>query len=281
MSTGSGVAHGAVSILNALATGRGCALAVSLQTRARVETGRDLKGVEARAWGPEGPVDPRLALLAARNALRRAGHRVGARVQVKSEVPTARGLKSSSAAANAVVAATLDALNARLPVREAVLLGVEAAREAGVTVTGALDDAWASAAGGLAYTDNRRDRLLRAGEVRARVLVLVPPQRPAGVRRRELGPVAPLVRRAEALVRERRYPEAMTLNGLACSAALGYDPRASLVALSHGAPGAGLSGTGPSVAAIVDGRTDAGAIEEAWAPLGRVLRLRTVPRRKR
>ncbi len=280
MTAGTGAAYGAVSILNALATGRGCALAVSLQARARVEVGTDLKGVEARAWGPEGPVEPRLAVLAARNALRRAGHTGGARVQVKSEVPTTRGLKSSSAAANAVVAATLDALDTRLPLREAVLLGVEAARKAGVTVTGAFDDAWASAAGGLAYTDNLRDRLISSGEIRSPVLVLAPERRPPEVRRRDLEPVAPLVKRAEALVRARRYPEAMTLNGLACSAALGYDPRPALEALAHGAPGAGLSGTGPSVAALVDRSTDVAAIEGLWRGRGRVLRLRAVPRRK-
>lgn len=280
MTTGTGAAYGAVSILNALATGRGCALAVSLQTRARVEVGPDLKGVEAKAWGPEGPVNPQLAVLATRSVLRRLGHRGGARIEVKSEVPTTRGLKSSSAAANAVVLATLDALGTRLPLRETVLLGVEAAREARVTVTGALDDAWASAAGGLAYTDNRRDRLLRRGEVRSPVLVLAPERRPSGVRQRDLKPVAPLVRRAEALVRARRYPQAMTLNGLAYSAALGYDPNPALEALAHGAPGAGLSGTGPSVAALTDRSTDVAAIEKLWRSRGRVFRLRAVPRRK-
>lgn len=279
MTTGRGTAYGAVSILNALATGRGCALAVNLETRARVEVGRDLRGVEAEARGPEGPVDPRLARLAARSVLRRFRYPGGARVVEESEIPTARGLKSSSAAANAVVLATLDALGRRLGLREAVLLGVEAAREAGVTVTGAMDDAWASMAGGLAYTDNRRDRLLRSGVVRSRVWVLVPETRPPGVRRKNLDSIRSLVDRAEALLKSRRIAEAMTLNGLAYSAALGYDPRPALEALAMGADGAGLSGTGPSVAALVGRRTDVQGLGRLWRSHGRTLRMRTVPKR--
>jgi shikimate kinase len=80
----------------------------------------------------------------------------GGHVRTESEVPMAAGLKSSSAAANATVLAALDALGVADEVsrEEACRLGVRAAREAGVTVTGAFDDASASMLGGVTVTDN-------------------------------------------------------------------------------------------------------------------------------
>ena len=76
--------------------------------------------------------------------LQRFGCDCGANVATKSEIPIASGLKSSSAAANAAVLATLDALGEKLDVLEAVKIGVQAALEAKVTITGAFDDACAS-----------------------------------------------------------------------------------------------------------------------------------------
>jgi len=49
--------------------------------------------------------------------------------------------------------------------------------------------------------------------------------------------------------------DALTLNGLAVASILGEDPRPALSAIEGGALGAGLSGKGPSVAAIVDEKT--------------------------
>jgi len=49
--------------------------------------------------------------------------------------------------------------------------------------------------------------------------------------------------------------DALTLNGLAVASILGEDPRPALSAIEAGALGAGLSGKGPSVAAVVDEKT--------------------------
>src|SRR5207245_2184183 len=46
--------------------------------------------------------------------------------------------------------------------------------------------------------------------------------------------------------------DALTLNGLALSSILGEDPRPALSAIEAGAYGAGLSGKGPAIAAVVD-----------------------------
>jgi len=49
--------------------------------------------------------------------------------------------------------------------------------------------------------------------------------------------------------------DALTLNGLAFSSALGQDPLPALAAIDAGALGAGLSGKGPAIAAITTAET--------------------------
>ena len=59
----------------------------------------------------------------------------------------------------------------------------------------------------------------------------------------------------------------MILNGGAYSSILKYDPLPALRAVEHGALGAGLSGTGPAVAAVFDPSKQAEMDElaEDWA----------------
>ena len=63
--------------------------------------------------------------------------------------------------------------------------------------------------------------------------------------------------------------EVMTLNGLLYSEVLGYDPKPALKAVEIGAIGAGLSGTGPAIAAVCE---ECDEIAEEWSSLGRVFR---------
>ncbi|ELK50699.1 shikimate kinase, partial [Haloferax sp. BAB-2207] len=99
-----------------------------------------------------------------------------------------------------------------------------AAREVGVTATGAFDDAAASMVGGVVVTDNTEDELIVRDEVDWDVLVWTPPERAysadADVSRCEN--VAPMADLVADLALEGRYAEAMTVNGLAFSAALDF-----------------------------------------------------------
>ena len=83
-----------------------------------------------------------------------------ARVITRSAIPVSRGLKSSSAAANAIIFATLDALGQEVDEIEAIRLGTKAAMAAGVSLTGAFDDACAAWFGGVVLTDNRSETIL-------------------------------------------------------------------------------------------------------------------------
>lgn len=134
---------------------------------------------------------------------------------------------------------------------EACLLGVRAARDVGVTVTGAFDDASASMLGGVTVTDNRTDELLAREEVSWDVLVWTPPERAYSAdadasRCERIAPVAELV---ADLALDGRYADAMTVNGFAFCGALGFSADPMVEALPD-VSGVSLSGTGPSFVAV-------------------------------
>lgn len=272
---GTATAPGAATIINAIATLKGSAFAVDMRTRATVELEEGASGVEGST---DVDVDTTLIETCVRKTAESVGVEVGGTVRTETEIPPESGLKSSSAAANATVLATLDALDAvnALEPLEATLVGVESAREAGVTITGALDDAAASMLGGVVLTDNSKDELIRREKFDGHVAVYVPDERAASastdVERSKL--VAPVVERAFDMAREGDYADAMTTNGLAYCAALRRDASPAVDALAH-AEGAGLSGTGPSFAAIGDREQVSEAAKE-WKGLeGTVLELKT------
>lgn len=246
-------APGAGTVLNALATGVGAAFAIDVSTTALVELTREA-GVDGRIEGhPDG--DTTLIETCVRGALDRygTGEYRGGQVVTESELPLAAGLKSSSAAANATVLATLDALGKVDDVDrlEAARVGVDAARSAGVTITGAFDDASASMLGGVTITDNDADQLVEHEAFDHAVAIYTPTERAysaeADVERcTRIAPIASLVRE---LAEAGRYGIAMTLNGFAYSAALGFPADRMLEALPD-VYGVSLSGTGPSTVAV-------------------------------
>jgi shikimate kinase len=192
----------------------------------------------------------------------------GVHIVTRSEIPIASGLKSSSAAANAAVLALVEALDVELEPLDIVKLGVLAARRAGVTVTGAFDDACASFFGGLVFTDNEHDVLLKRVEINATVLVYIPRSKAfsakADVSRARL--LAPWVDTAYHLALDGEYAKAMVLNGVLYCAAFGFSPEPILSALGAGAQAATLSGTGPAYIALVD-RSSLRTVKQAWEPL--------------
>jgi shikimate kinase len=259
---GSARAPAAGTVLNALATGYGSAFAIDEYTTAevRLEDTGDVTGEIAEA--PD--ADTTLVETCVRMVVDRFGDGEGGHVRTESDVPMAGGLKSSSAAANATVLATLDALDADLPREDACRLGVDAAREAGVTVTGAFDDASASMLGGVTVTDNTADELLAREELDYHVLVYAPDEQAfsadADVSRCER--VAPMADLARELALDSRYATAMTVNGFAFCGALEF-PTTPMVDALPDAAGVSLSGTGPSYTAIGD-REALETVQERW-----------------
>ncbi|HDI73615.1 MAG TPA: shikimate kinase, partial [Candidatus Korarchaeota archaeon] len=122
--------NGAITVVNAIASWRGAAIGLDFEVVAEAEPFDSLTVL---------PDDP-LLREAASIALDEVGGE-GVRVKVDSEIPVGWGLKSSSAVANATVLAVLALFKREVNLMKALKLSVNAARHAGVTITGALDDA--------------------------------------------------------------------------------------------------------------------------------------------
>jgi len=272
---GYGSATGAGTIINAIATYKGSAFGIDLWTSAEVELGedfRDIKG-EIELEGEE-QADTRLIERSVELVLRKFDMPLRAHVKTRSEIPLGSGLKSSSAAANAAVVATLDAIGdevrGNIGVLEAIRIGVDAALDVGVSITGAFDDACASLLGGIVLTDNRTRELIKRVERDSHVLIFVPREKAltahTDVKRSRL--IAPWVNLAYNLALEGRFEEAMTLNGFLYCAALKFDPEPMARALECGVKGVSLSGTGPSFVAMVEEAEQEKRLHEAWSDLG-------------
>ena len=254
--------HGAVSIVNALAAGRGATVGVGLDVVADVERAGPAGSVEIRSDNRS--VSSRLVeRTVERAAPAGALGAEGLRVSLRSRVPTGYGLKSSSAISSAVALACSRLLGSGMGDEEVVLAGVEASLDAGVSATGAYDDACGCYYGGFAVTDNAARRLVRAEPAPPGLsaVIFVPHSRRRG-RTSGLSGSREVFERAWEMARGGDYWGAMTLNGRAAAPALGSDPRLVDGLLEAGALGASVSGNGPAVAAVArsgDARAVAGA----------------------
>jgi shikimate kinase len=250
------IAHGAATIVNAIALGKGAAFGVGLWTKAEVRLTEEPHVIRGEITS-----DPaESTLLIERTVSRVFKHfsidkRFGAKVKTWSNIPVARGLKSSSVAANAVALAAVAALGKTLDDLTIVNLGVDAAFDAKVTVTGAFDDACASYFGGAVVTHNLKRKLLKRVMLPEDLTVLFHvPSRKAYTGDSDvnkLKTVKPLVKIAYREALRGNFWTALTLNGIIYSAALGYDISVALDALTAGALAAGLCGKGPAVTAVV------------------------------
>ena len=250
------ISHGAATIINAIAIGKGAAIGVDLWTKVKVQITEEPEIIQGKIMSDPSE-NPVLIEKTVRRVLKHFNleEKFGAKVETQSNIPIARGLKSSSAAGNAVALATVAALNKSLDDLTIVKLGVDGAIDAKVTITGAFDDACASYFGGVVVTDNLKRRIVKRFEMAEDLAVLfyVPAKKAytASSDVSRMKKMAPLVKMAYKEALKENYWAALTLNGLIYSSASGYNPSIAVDALMAGALAAGLSGTGPAVTAIV------------------------------
>jgi len=266
------VVHGAVSIVNAMANGLGAALGVGLRVEASC---RLIEEPVFKARSDGRPLKPgNLLEKVCSLILRDYGIGKGCVVEVHSEIPARKGLKSSSAVSSAVALACLKEVCGETDLLKAAAYSAEASIQAGVSITGAFDDASACLLGGVTITNNLEKRLIarRTVDGSFRVLILIPPGEmlSGSVDVSLFKPVEPLMRLAHRLALEGEEWVAMMLNGLAVSAALGMSVKPALEAIRAGAVSAGLSGKGPAVAAIARPE-DAASVRRVLSRFGMVI----------
>ena len=277
--------RGAFTIVNGIASGMGGACGVELRFAARVELMGNGGSIESTFSGPgaNAHMDDRLV----RACIRRLASDVmeidpdaaGARVETVSEIPASRGLKSSSAAANAILLAGLAALDRHMEPLDVVQLGVDCATDAGVTLTGAFDDAVATMFGGAVLTDNEARRIVEWADLPwgMEVAFLVPDRKiqKDSLDRSDFAAIREQVQEAFDLARGGELADAINLNGRVYAPIVGVDNTPADAALAAGAWAAGMTGTGPAIAVVYTAEASE-AVLAALAPFqGTIVRTRT------
>lgn len=258
---------GSATVINAIATGYGSAFGIGRYVTAEVK----LKSSKITCKSDK-DVDTTLMELCVKKVLENFDVHTGVSVKTYSDLPVASGLSSSSATSNAVTLATVLAISKKympeykLDKFEVLNMAIDASLDAGVTITGAFDDASASFFGGLTITDNMQRKILKSQDMEKQNILIYMPDKKSITAQSDIGRMkllAPYVKLAFHEALKGDIYKALTLNGLLYCAALEFNPNIALDALSAGAVAAGLSGTGPSFVAITDDRF-LDAVLNAW-----------------
>ena len=276
---------GSATIINAISTGCGSAFGIKLYVTAEAEL--KTSNSSPITCVADADIDTTLMEICVGKVVDRFKEHYhvdevdrGISIKTSSTLPVASGLSSSSATSNAVVTATAYALMDEYQVKpddvafnkyDLLNMGIDASLEAGVTITGAFDDASASYFGGVTITNNIERKILKMGDMKQQIILVYMPNRCSptalsDVRRMKL--IAPQVKLAFKEALHGNIYDAMTLNGLLYCASLGFNPVMALDALEAGAIAAGLSGTGPSFVAVTSEKNVEDVVN-AWSSQAR------------
>lgn len=254
---GSAFCHGAATIVNGIALGKGAAYGISLKTVAEVKL-TDEPNVFAVKIVNDEAESPLLAENCIKDVLTKFGllSEHGANITTSSDIPISRGLKSSSAAANAIVLATYMALGKPYSDLEIINIGIEAAFKSKVTLTGAFDDACAAYFGNVVVTNNTDRKILSQYPIEEDydVIIYVPTEkiRKTEIDTGKLKGIEHALELAHDYALKNNYQAGILINGLAYSTAMGLNNDIALKALEAGAVTAGITGTGPATVILAE-----------------------------
>ena len=260
------------TIINAIANYKGGAFAIDLKLYADVEINNSGKIDILIEDNPK--EDTKLVEICVKKILKKFNvEDVGVRVRTRSEIPIAKGLASSSAAANAVILAMLSALKKYICYEEILRINVESSIESNVSITGAFDDAAASLLGGGVLTDNKNLKILKRFLMDGNLFVVltIPEEKKytKDVDKYKLEVFKDYVDIAYELAFKDIY-RAIVLNSIIYCSLLGYNIEPIYLALKSGAKSSGLCGKGPTFFALCyEDRVD--DIKEIYEAFGKVL----------
>ncbi|HET6517254.1 MAG TPA: shikimate kinase [Nitrosopumilaceae archaeon] len=257
--------HGAISLVNAIAVGKGATLGIDPKVQVIMEA---VEGSGINIRSDSQSISSRLISKTIEKVISKkqfSKHKLT--LSLNSEIPTGFGLKSSSAISSAVALATAKLFKQKINDSKILLAGVDASIETKVSLTGAYDDACACYYGGFMVTDNYKRKIIRSKKAptNLKVVIFVPKSRKRG-NIRKLKTLRPIFERAWNFAKNCDYWNAMILNGFATSSILGSDPKLITSLVEKGAIGASISGNGPSVAAVTK-QSNISAIKKVFSSL--------------
>ena len=240
--------HGAISIVNAIPTGKGSALGISLETTAEIH----MRQGEGKIFHNNRNSD--LFKYIIHNSIPKTILQCNdIFLTLSSDIPIGFGLKSSSAVSSAVALACYGLVEENIDDFKVLDIAVNASRKAKITITGAYDDSTACYFGGFVITDNYSNKLLRRenGPLDLLSLILLP-KNSSRKNPLKLKILAEFFDQAIQSAENSDYWKAMTLNGVLVSSLMGYDYSPILLSIENGALSASISGNGPSIAVIIE-----------------------------
>ena len=241
--------HGAISLVNAIATQKGATLGIELKVDATIETssGRGISIQSENKSLSSRLINKTIEKIVSKKDLEE--NKIV--ITLDSEIPTGYGLKSSSAISSAVALACSKIFKPRLTDKQILLAGVDASIESKVSITGAYDDACSCYYGGFNVTDNFKKIRIHSEKAPTNLIaiIFIPKNRKRG-NLKNLKILSHVFENAWELAKKSDYWSAMNINGLATAATLNSDSKIIVDALEKGAYGVSVSGNGPSIAAI-------------------------------
>ncbi len=251
---GSGQSHGACSLLHAAGTGYGSSMALDLPVAVRLldrPSKRDLED-------PDGLLDSVMKIWVS------SGYDLPNGLEpeqlfwaVASKIPPKQGLKSSAAVSIAALRSLCDATGIELEVHRLVELCAQSQFDAGVSLTGSIDDAWACATKGWKLIDVNAESIESGVIMEGKgpesddwfVTIVVRERRTKSPTLEDFQPFFNDFQQALSAIQEGDLLNAITWNGRAMSGVLeDFDGRRiSNDAFVNGARSSGISGSGPAV----------------------------------
>lgn len=241
------IVFGAVSIVNAISTGKGSTLGISLKVKAKISLEPGHKGI-SKNFANDKLINKIIKSIFPPKIL----NNNFVSISLSSEIPAGWGLKSSSAVSNAISLACYKILNDDIYDRAVLNTAVNSSLWAKVSITGAFDDACACYYGGIILTDNYYKKLIRRDTVNKDLYAVI--FLPNGISRGDnlkMKLHKDLFNHAFKLAFKGDYWKAMNLNGVLTNSIL-YDHYSPLLnALENNCLGVSYSGNGPAIASIV------------------------------
>ena len=241
--------HSAISIVNAIATGKGATLGISKNIDVIIETSQG-HGITTETNGKlfrSRLINKVIEKIVPKKELQKTK----LKILLDSEVPTGYGLKSSSAISSAVALGCAKLFKPSMNDFDILRAGVDASIETKISLTGAYDDACACYYGGFNTTDNYKRKIINSEKCLDDIsaVIFLPRARKRG-NIRKLRTQSDVFEQAWNLAKKSDYWNAMILNGFATSVLLNSDPKIISKLVEKGALGASVSGNGPSIAAV-------------------------------
>ena len=241
--------HGAVSLVNAIATGSGAAVGIDTFVKTTLEV---KAGTGIYITSDNKTISSRLINKVIQNSVpKKQLEKIRLELDFQSNIPTGYGLKSSSAISTAVSMACSKAFQRKFTDKKILQIGVESSIETKVSLTGAYDDACACYYGGFNVTNNYKRSLVlrRPAPSNLQAIIFLPKSRKRG-NLKKLKNFKPAFEKAWELAKNGDYWNASILNGIATSSILNSNPELIFKLIEKGAIGATISGNGPSIMAI-------------------------------